>query len=899
MAADVVEDALERSADAPAARVAIERLEAAHPGLDERLAADEALRRAVVAVVAASPALTVLVETDPEALATLGALDHRAPPPPADAGEDELRRWQRREHLRIAARDLLLVDDVPATGAAVARAARDVLAAACDLAGAGDDLAVIGMGKLGGDELNYSSDIDVMFAGAPDADPQQLDKVAREIMRVARLAFRVDANLRPEGRQGRLVRSVASFEAYWERWAQPWEFQALLKAAPVAGSPAVGADFARAAGEHLWGRAFDADDLRSLRAMKARTEQEVERRGLAARDLKRATGGIRDIEFSVQLLQLVHGRLDPDLRDRGTLVALGELASAGYVDPDDAARLEQAYLLLRRAEHHLQLVDGHQVHTLPADAAARGRLARTLGYRTVPERSALDAFDEHLARERSAVRSIHERLYFRPLLEAFSGTEGSLTPAAVEARLFAFGFREAARTRQAVGELTRGLTRRSRLMQQFLPLILGWLADSPDPDGGLLALRNLASSDQGERELVRSFRESPETARRLCTVLGTSQRLGEGLGRNPDVLIELGDDGALGTRRDRAELLDAVRGQTRRGDRPERARALRRFKEREVLRIGTRDLVTSATVDQTAVDLTALAEATIEGAVDVIAPSLPLAVIAVGRLGGAELSYASDLDLVFVYDGEGPGAFAEAERAAAALVRLLDGDTPAHRIYEVDTDLRPEGRQGPLTHNLEGYRAYFERWAQTWERQAMVRARPIAGDRDLGRRLMEALHPFVWGGLTGEEIREIRRMKARIERERIPAGQDPQFHFKLGRGSLSDVEFTAQLLQLQHRVPATGTTAALRRLTDAGVLAPDDADVLASAYRFCERTRNRLSLITGGRADALPQHAEQLARLARSLETTPVELRERYRRVTRRSRAVVERVFYGKDASPP
>jgi glutamate-ammonia-ligase adenylyltransferase len=320
------------------------------------------------------------------------------------------------------------------------------------------------------------------------------------------------------------------------------------------------------------------------------------------------------------------------------------------------------------------------------------------------------------------------------------------------------------------------------------------------------------------------------------------------------------------------------------------------MKERELFRIAARDLVGLGGVDATATDLTALAEAVLESALEVQEPPLPFAVIAVGRFGGAEMSFASDLDVVFVYDGSTPSDFEEAERVGMSLLRFIGGSTPAARIYAVDADLRPEGRQGPLARSLEGYRSYFERWAKVWERQAMARARFVAGNPDLGQRFLEVVRPFVWAGLSSGDVREIRRMKARIERERIPAGEDPQFHLKLGRGSLSDVEFTAQLLQLQHGIEAPGTMQALARLAAADVLDQSDTEVLAAAYRFCERTRNRWFLVNGEAHDALPQRADQLSKLARSLDTSSVELREQYRRVTRRARAVVERVFYGSAA---
>jgi len=889
-----LDNAVERSPAPAAVRVAIDRLEAAHPGLRGRLADEPRLCRAVTAVTAGSRSLTLLLETDPAALQVLADLDYR-PLLAADVDAPGLRRWKQLELLRIAARDLLAIDDLDAIGSALAELASDVLQAACRLAGA-EGLAVIGMGKLGGRELNYASDIDVMFACAPDLDLDTGEPAAREVMRIARSCFRVDANLRPEGRDGRLVRTVSSYEAYWERWAQPWEFQAILKARAVAGDGEVGAAFDEAASGHLWSHSFNADDIRSLRSMKARSEQEVARRRLTERDLKQAAGGIRDIEFAVQLLQLVHGRHDLALRNPTTLRVLGEMGDAGYVDGGDAQTLAIAYRFLRGAEHRLQLVDEQQVHTLPADRTARDRLARTMGFRDSAGAAAVDQFDAHLRGLRAAVRSIHERLYFRPLLEAFAGTDSRLSSEATEARLAAFGFRDADRTRQAVAELTKGLTRSSRLMRQLLPLLLGWLADAPDPDLGLLGLRTLATGGQRSQELAQAFRESAETARRLCTVIATSRLLGTILERNPDLIADLGDPAAMLTR-SRAELRDRMETKIALRDPEAHHRILKRSKEREFLRVAARDVLDLVDVEATGRDLTALAEATLDASLEAVRPTMPFAVVAMGRFGGAELSYASDLDVLFVYEGDSPKDFEAAEEVAIALMRYVKGATPADRIYLMDADLRPEGRQGPLARSLEGYRTYFARWAQPWERLAMTRARAVAGDGALGQQFLDTVRPFVWETeLSADEVREIRRVKARVEKERIPAGEDPQFHLKLGRGSLSDIEFCAQLLQRKHHVTAAGTIDALGSLHETGALDAADLVVLSDAYRFCERTRNRWFLIKGGPGDSLPSQPEQLSRLARSLDTTPVELREEYRRVTRRSRAVVERLFYGREA---
>ncbi|HZQ28118.1 MAG TPA: bifunctional [glutamine synthetase] adenylyltransferase/[glutamine synthetase]-adenylyl-L-tyrosine phosphorylase [Acidimicrobiales bacterium] len=857
--------------------LAFTQLAEAHGPRWDEVTADERARAAAEAVVGASRFLTRLLLTDPQALAVLQALD------------TPVRSSKPHELLRIAARDLLGLDDLSAVGANLADLGDAVLAAAWEEAGA-PSIAIIGMGKLGARELNYASDIDVLFVGDDQAG-------ARRVMEIARQSFRVDADLRPEGRDGPLGRTLASYEAYWDRWAQPWEFQALLKARSVAGDPELGAAFERAAASRVWSRAFGADDLRELRSMKARAEGEVARRGLTDRELKRGRGGIRDIEFAVQLLQLVHGRHDPALRVPATVPALREMAGAGYVDPGDAAALQVAYTFLRTVEHRLQLVEDQQVHAVPVDAGVRTALARSLGYRDAPESSALARFDAALRTHQATARSIHERLYFRPLLEAFAGAgTGTLATAAAEERLAAFGFADADRTRQALRELTRGLTRSSRLMQQMLPLLLEWLSESPDPDLGLLGLRTLATDQQRSAPLVTAFRDSPEAARRLSHLLGTSRFFLTGFTRHPEMVPMLAAPATLAAH-SRDELVERAAAALQwRDDVDERRRGLLRLRRSEILRTSVRDVLGIDEVEDTAGALTGLASAALEAALSILDPPVPMAVIAMGRFGGAELSYASDLDVLLVFDGSTAADVAGAEQVAEALLRFVNGTTPAQRIFTLDAGLRPEGRQGPLARSLESYRAYYERWARTWERQALVRARPVAGSPEVGAAFLGLVGEYVWGQPWREEdTREVRRMKARVERERIPAGEDPQFHLKLGRGSLSDVEWTAQLLQLQHGVRAAGTMEALAALESAGVLPAGDAEILREAYRFCERTRNRWFLVRGaaGPSDAMPTQADQLAKLARSLDTNGAALREHYRRVTRRSRQVVERVFYG------
>lgn len=887
---------LEDTGDPLGLTPSLDRLEEAHPGITDMLAASDSLRHSVIAVCGASRSLTRLLISDPSAVEVLGDLDRRKGLDETEPTESALKRWKDLEYLRVAARDLLGLDELEAVVANLSQLARDVLTMSSRLANA-THLSIIGMGKLGGNELNYASDIDIMFVSGSETDPVRDETAAREVMRIAGQCFRVDANLRPEGRNGALTRSLSSYVNYWHQWAEPWEFQALLKARPACGPTELEEAFLNAVDANLWDRCFTADELRSLRSMKARTEIEVARSKSAGRDLKRGPGGIRDIEFSIQLLQLVHGRHDHHLRTPATLDALIELRDASYIDDGDAFVLGSCYRFLRTVEHRLQLVDEQQTHSVPKIDAERDRLARVLGYKPSHESSVLNSFDADLVSRQAMVRSVYERVYFRPLLEAFSGSSSKLSRNAAEERLAAFGFRETERTRQAVRELTRGLARSSRLMDQYLPLLLGWLADSPDPDQGLLGLRTLASGTQQSMEMVRSFRESPEVARRLCLILGTSRLLGRSIEHNPDLIADLAGHDPM-TPTSVEQLVETTSSALKWREPDDRTLALRRCAEREVLRIATRDLLGHSDLSDTETGLTRLAQAALKTALEACEPQIPFSIVALGRFGGAELSYASDLDVLFVYEGSNNADIEEAERISTALVRFVGGDTPVERIWALDLNLRPEGRQGPLARSIEGFDSYFQRWAAVWERQALARARPVAGDQDLSDQFMTLVDRYVWQPpLTDEHVREIRRIKARVERERLPAGDDPQFHLKLGRGALVDIEFCVQLLQLQHSVSEPGTVQALSLLSHAGHISDSDAALLLEAYVLCEETRNRLYLVRGTPDDALPRGRELLTSLARSLETTPSELREHYRRVTRRAREVVERLFYGRSTN--
>jgi len=931
-------EALGTAASTDATLEALARL---HVDLTERLRRTPTLGTALAVTVSASGALARTITRHPAALDVLadlhlpGANGHR----PGSSRLDSSRLDSSRPDpdfgvagghaatgdpvadaelglLRIAARDLLGLDRLEEVGAALTARAAAVFSGALARSGL-ESLAVIAMGKAGGAELNYSSDVDVLLVADEPVD----DRAVRRLLGDVRRCFRVDLDLRPEGRAGPMVRTLDAYREYWARWAEPWEIQALLKATPLAGPDELGQRFALAAAEALWARTFGREEIARIRELKSRAEELASRQRPGEVELKRAPGGLRDIEFAVQLLQLVHGRADPALRTPNTLAALAELGAGGYVAPADAWSLAESYRFLRLVEHRLQLAELQQVHRVPADTRRRAVLARSLGYGDDGWASALERFDTELARVRLQARQLHERLWFRPLLYAFAvpapaagagerarlvdgapggapGGRGRHTLAADAAltRLAAFGFGDTTQAQIALEELTRGLGRTSRLLQQLMPLVLGWLSDSPDPDAGLTRLRRLVGVPLVQRRLTTTWRDAPDAARRLCRLLGTSAVVADTLVDEPDLLETVATDAV--DLPSSAELATTLARSLEWRPDAQRWPTLRRLRRRERTRIAVADLLGFLDLAATGRALARLDEAVLAQALEITAPDAPWAVIALGRLGGAELSFASDLDLVLVGDAEGHEA-ARLEDAARRLLRHLKGSTPADQILPVDLSLRPEGRVGRLVPTLRGLETYLERWAAPWERQALLRARPIAGREEVAVAAMQAIGGFVGGrGLSEPERREIRRLKARMERERIPPSDDPQFHLKLGRGSLSDVEWTVQLLELEVGLREPSTLRALDLLVTRGVLPGEDGEALREAYVFCESVRNRAYLVTGRPADALPSRPEVLGTLSRSFGKSPAELREDYRRVTRRARRVMDRRFWGRSVGP-
>lgn len=956
--------ALGTVADPDQALVALLNLAAAHPAKVKTLLKKDDSAKRLCSLLGASTSLTDFLMRHPQQLEVFEKTHQLQSPDDykralidsvkpllfqgftATDAWNALRIAYRRELLKIAVFDLNQLD-VQAGQPLIAAALADIAAAAIEagLLVARAELklssehgvytpaevdatllSVIAMGKCGARELNYISDVDVIYVGdsaSADLDPQRAIEIATRLAtRMMRamdgtatepMLWQVDPNLRPEGKSGALVRTLESHVAYYDRWAQSWEFQALLKARPLAGDLELGERYVAALSPKVWSSAARENFVESAQKMRERVTEFIPANELDLQ-IKLGPGGLRDIEFTVQLLQLVHGRTDDSVRQRDTISAIQALALGGYIGRSDANEFASHYRFLRLLEHRIQLSEMRRTHLMPTSEAKRRALARA-----VDTRLSAEALIEKWESVKVQVRSLHQRIFYRPLLSAVSklGDDSlSLSSDQVRDRLHAIGFQDPKGALDHIAALTSGLSRRAVIQKQLLPVLLQWFSEGTDPDAALLAFRRL-SEDLGESHwYLRMLRDSSGAAERMTQVLSNSRLATSLFERIPEAAawFEKSEDLIPMTAEELAVEFDAVISRHEVSD--SAANSIRNIRRRETLRIAMGAVLgdlTLAQVSQGLSDLTTLyLGAMLEIATDIngadiastsVSEILDFGIIAMGRFGGEELGFGSDADVMCVYKTksgiEGEVAQKVAERIISELKRLT---TDQVLEFELDLDLRPEGKNGPVARSIESYAAYYERWSNTWEAQALTRARPIAGSAELRNEFLNLINKYRYPSEMSESAAmEIRRIKARVETERLPLGADPKRHLKLGRGSLSDVEWLVQLFQMQFgnehpAIRTPKTLEALDAMVAEGLIAEHDARVLSEAWLLASRLRSASVLWANKRIDVLPTDRRSLEGMARILEYprgSATQLEDDYLAFTRRARSVYERLFYG------
>ncbi|WEV47559.1 bifunctional [glutamine synthetase] adenylyltransferase/[glutamine synthetase]-adenylyl-L-tyrosine phosphorylase [Bifidobacterium sp. ESL0690] len=829
---------------------------------------------------------------------------------------------------------------------------------------------VIGMGKLGAQELNYVSDCDLVYiveplaaVGGGEKSDEKIDgvtltrigtKIGMTLQKICQSVipgvdmpplWQIDTALRPEGKDGPLVRTVDSCRVYYEKWANNWEFQALLKARMVAGDEELGKAYLDLTRPLVWSASKRDNFVYDCQNMRKRVEDNIAP-DLREREIKLGKGGLRDVEFTVQMLQLVHGRSDESLRGRSTLGALQALSVGGYVARPQAARLDEDYRFERVLEHRAQMWELKRTHLFPDVGKANENapdIVRNADTRAIDDNPELrrmgrafgllpDQLVERYDKVRLEVRRLHTDIYYRPMLPInaqLDDDQVTLSDKATRERFESIGFADPDAAMRHVQALTEGVSRAAKINRILLPSILQWLAQGQNPDMGLLQWRKLEERFGGGSQYLGFLRDSPQALIRLCHILSNSRLLGDSLNQSIESVTWLGDDEMLMPQTRESLDVRAQAAVSRYADNMnDFATSIRAMRRHEIERIG---LGWTSKVFDDGVGLNGMTDvydAAIEAALqwsirhqcnEMKLDKAPVAisVIAMGRYGGREVNFCSDADVIMMYRPVQAGGNTDsddAQKTAADFARnvvndlrnILQGPASLEPKIDLDFGLRPEGKNGPLIRSYESCRDYYTKWYSTWERQALLRARYAAGDARLAKDFLTQLADplrYIDRELTDEEIGEIRKLKARMEAERLPHGVKRNQHLKLGAGGLSDVEWTVQLLQLQHAgehesLRVNSTLTALDELERLEYINCDDADALRKAWKMLTAARNG-NYLWGARlsqADVLPSDFYGLGGVATFLGYDAN--RGQYfgndlQAVMRRCREVMERLFYG------
>jgi glutamate-ammonia-ligase adenylyltransferase len=760
---------------------------------------------------------------------------------------------------------------------------------------------VFGMGKLGGQELNYSSDVDVIFVYAEEGqcfstapgkgktgsggltNHQFFNRLAEMfIAEVGRMTgqgtmYRIDLRLRPEGDAGPLTRSLAGYENYYAQWGQTWERMMLIKARCVAGDPSLGAEFLELVQPFRYPRSLGAGVAREVTALKDRIESEVVKSGELDRNVKLGRGGIREIEFIAQTLQLLHAGRQPFLQGAQTLPTLAKLVQYHLMTDDEAKALTDAYVFLRDVEHRLQMEHNLQTHSIPQSPEARKRLAALMEFAT------LQKFEAALKAHTQSVRRVYDKLLKSDAPQPAASLPKDIAgeDSAWKEILAAHSFRDAQKAVRLLHEFAYGPGYghvSNRTVELALGLLPKFLALCPkvaekrptfdpnsrvlsDPDRVLTRLDSFVSAYGARATLFETWTSNPSLFELLLLLFDRSEFLAEVAIRTPDLVDELVLSGRLRRRKEAAEILTDL--QHGRNDEDQRL-WLRRYHQAELMRIGLRDILGLADFEQNLTELSGLADACLQYALETVLrrhklKKLPLVIIGLGKLGGAELNYGSDLDILFVTDSP-VAKLPSLQRVAIEMLELLSSPTEFGVAFDVDTRLRPDGEKGLLVNTLDAHEEYYRRRAQLWEIQAITRTRPVAGNLELGRRFQDLARsltdfstanvakqkfgakPTATSGLAAYNPKwkaEIHRMRQRIEKERTPKGQD-ELAIKTGKGGLMDAEFIAQALAMGHGWQEANTLHALELARETKAIPRMEAGGLIEHYRQLRRVEGIL-----------------------------------------------------------
>ena len=883
---------------------------------------------------------------------------------PFDMAEQKLnavRGYKRKESLRLGLRDLLGDADLETTTRELTNLAEVTLQICYEIGTAeltekmgipwgelpnGEQipstLAVIAMGKFGGYELNFSSDIDVMFVYSDDGMTDQgvenqeyFAKLSEFIINgmsqvtKAGYVFRVDVRLRPESRVGAIARSIDNYEAYYEGWGEIWERQALIKARSVAGDLKLGEQFIRTIQPFVYQRYLDEFFITEIkldvRQTKARIENRLREQGDdLTTHVKLGTGGIRDVEFTIQCLQLIYGGPTPALRCHNSLETIELLYQHGMLEQTDRNALAEAYRFLRTVEHRIQMKSDLQRYSLPSKESELIKLAKRIGYQDSGIGSALEAFQTDYAQHTGVVRQVFEKVLAAPISDREIDIATLLTTndsGVIRNLLGPVGFtdvREAHRRLKLMAEGPDGVRfspHVRRLFVDLAPTLLRLLGESPDPDMAIRYIETFASRVGARSAHYALFNEQPSTLELLTKLCGTSRFLAELLTGQPESFDVLTAPAVMDHPKTASEIYMEALQETAEGTASQMFEALRRYKNSEVLRIGMRNILGQANLWATTTELSDLAEGTLQAMyshintelqiehgkplerkknqgqtstdekTDVDLPVARFAVIGMGKFGGRELNFSADLDLLFVYSAEGETTQGTSNanyfsKLGLELVNRLKGNTGGGEIYDLDLRLRPFGSGGAIALSLAGYQSYYEKDAETWERQALIRARPVAGDTELGQEFVKQAHAFAYSQpLTSEGAAYIvhNRQRKEAQATRPPSTsrrrrgrRRQQIDVKSGYGGLIDVEFVAQTLQLIHgtthpQVRVQNTVEAIHRLHGVDVLTVGQRDQLCFAYEFLRNVENSLRIVHDRPLDALPDTEAALEQLAKRL----------------------------------